>query len=43
LLAAAITVASIAGFLALSWSWILLATEREAIARLAGIYAVLRR
>jgi O-antigen/teichoic acid export membrane protein len=37
-LAVLLTVASIAGFLGLSWSWILLATEREAIARILGVY-----
>ena len=38
-IAALLTVASIAGFLGLSWQWILLAPEREAIARIAGVYA----
>ena len=38
-LAALLTVGSVVGFLLLSWSWILLATEREAIARILGVYA----
>jgi len=38
-LSALIVVASITGFLLLSWSWILLGTDRDAIARLAGSYA----
>jgi O-antigen/teichoic acid export membrane protein len=42
-LAVVLTLASIGGFLVLSWSWILLPTERDAIARIAGVYAVSRR
>jgi len=38
-----LTLASIAVFLRASWSWILLATEREAITRIAGAYGVSRR
>jgi len=38
-LAALITVGSVVGFLLLSWSWILLAAERAAIARILGVYA----
>ena len=38
-LAAVLIVLSVAGFLLLSWSWILLAAEREAIARILGVYA----
>ena len=37
--ASILTLASIAGFLGLSWSWILLATDREAISRIVGGYA----
>lgn len=43
ILAALLTFLSIAAFLGLSWSWILLAAEREAIARIAGGYALSRR
>lgn len=43
IVAVLLTVVSIAGFLGLSWSWILLSTEREAIARIAGDYALSRR
>jgi O-antigen/teichoic acid export membrane protein len=42
-LAALLSVASLAGFLGLSWYWVLLATEREAIARIAVAYAPSRR
>ena len=38
-LAAVLTLASMTAFLLLSWSWILLGTERDAIVRLAGGYA----
>ena len=38
-LAAVLTLASMTGFLLLSWSWILLDTERDAIARIVGGYA----
>ena len=38
-LAAVMTIASVAGFLLLSWWWILLGAEREAIARILGVYA----
>jgi O-antigen/teichoic acid export membrane protein len=41
--AALIALMSIAGFLRLSWSWILLASERDAIARLVGNYSGLLR
>jgi len=34
-----LTLASVAGFLVLSWSWILLATDREAIVGILGVYA----
>ena len=37
--ASILTLASIVGFLGLSWSWILLPTDRESIARLVGSYA----
>ena len=37
--ASILTLGSMAGFLALSWSWILLATDRESIARVVGGYA----
>jgi hypothetical protein len=37
-LAVLLTVASVAGFFLLSWSWILLATERDAVARIVGSY-----
>jgi len=37
-LAVLLTLASVAGFFLLSWSWILLATERDAVARIVGSY-----
>ena len=39
LVASLLTIVSIVGFLVLSWSWILLAAERDAIARILGVYA----
>jgi O-antigen/teichoic acid export membrane protein len=38
-IATLLTLASIAGFLGLSWSWIMLPTDREAISRIVGGYA----
>ena len=38
-IASLLTFASIVGFLGLSWSWILLSSDREAIARIVGRYA----
>jgi hypothetical protein len=38
-LATVLTLASMTGFLLLSWSWILLGTERDAFARIVGGYA----
>ena len=42
-IAALLTLSSVAGFLALSWWWILLDTEREAISRIVGGYTGLLR
>src|SRR6202158_4103881 len=38
-IASILTLASIVGFLGLSWSWILLPTDRESITRMLGAYA----
>ena len=39
LLASLLAIASVVGFLTFSWSWILLAAEREAMGRILHVYA----